>query len=103
MIDIFIRADEVQVGDNVWEHNIVREIDPTDGTMIVFNGSHGWSAKAEEIVMVTNRPTLKMKDWSERDRARRVDILEGIAKYQMQPLTAYQSQWLRELAREIKK
>lgn len=103
MIDIHINADEVQVGDNVWEHNIVRTITTPVGGVRIFNEGavDEWKANAGDTVMVTNRPTLRMKDWKDTDRAHRAEVLRGIGKYQMQPLTPYQSAWLRELALEI--
>lgn len=47
-----ISADEVKVGDNVWEHGIVSSIEATGGRRIFNAGA--WSADAGEKVMVTN-------------------------------------------------
>lgn len=47
-----ISADEVKVGDNVWGHNIVKDIQIIED-QIVFNGGR-WAADAKETVMVTN-------------------------------------------------
>lgn len=57
MDNIFIKAIEVQLGDNVWEHNIVTSM-KREGGLVLFNmeGAHSWSAKVGEQVMVTNRP-----------------------------------------------
>lgn len=96
-----MRADEVQLGDNVWEHQVVTEIDKTDGSMVVFNGSHGWSARSSEQVMVTNRPTLRMKDWNDKDRNDRASFLRVLGSGRGEPITPYQAAWLRELALEI--
>lgn len=57
MDNVFVKAIEVQLGDNIWEHNIVTSM-KREGDLILFNmeGAHSWSAKADETVMVTNRP-----------------------------------------------
>lgn len=56
MENTFMYADEVKVGDNVWEHNIVRTITPAGGVRIFNEGAvDEWKADAGATVMVTNR------------------------------------------------
>jgi hypothetical protein len=54
--NIFIKASEVRVGDNVWEHNCVANI-VRGKDKIVFNADNctRWEAKPDEQVMVTAR------------------------------------------------
>jgi hypothetical protein len=58
MKDIHIKAQEVQLGDNVWEHNIVTSMKyDRETNTITFNDN--WTAKPNDMVMVTNRPENK--------------------------------------------
>ena len=58
----FIKAGEVMIGDNVWEHNIVTSIKEvrehnSSTKYLLFNGESvsPWFASITEEVMVTNR------------------------------------------------
>lgn len=62
--NVFVSAEQVQIGDNVWEHNVVREIEmvvkhESDVNYMLFNGSgqygRPWFADKATKVMVTNR------------------------------------------------
>jgi len=73
MKDVRIKAKEVEIGDNVWEHNIVKTIDKIKshygGHILVFNldTATAWCIDPDQIVMVTNRTQKKQSEneWCE--------------------------------------
>lgn len=54
--NLFIKASDVRIGDNVWEHNVVASI-VRGKDKIVFNADNvsRWEARPDEQVMVTAR------------------------------------------------
>ena len=55
--NIYIKAHEVQIGDNVWEHNLVYSIHLDKGNeCFIFNKDSitSWTAKRTDDVMVSN-------------------------------------------------